>query len=83
MKKLRKDWRQTTGCTKYLKYKDFLLKTFFICIDSELRYLQKEELLAEKVYCKIRLIHSKIIVLLLQSSSVHFFIFSCISYYLY
>lgn len=39
---------RTTGCTQCLKYKDFLSQRFFICIDSDLRYLQGEEgLLAE------------------------------------
>ncbi len=38
----------TTGCTQCLKYKDFLSSRFFICIDSDLRYLLEEELAAEK-----------------------------------
>lgn len=38
---------RTTGCTQCLKYKDFLSQKFFICIDSDLRYLQEEELFAE------------------------------------
>lgn len=38
---------RTTGCTQCLKYKDFLSQKFLICIDSDLRYLQEEELLAE------------------------------------
>lgn len=38
---------RTTGCTQCLKYKDFLSKKFFICIDSDLRYLQGETLRAE------------------------------------
>lgn len=38
---------RTTGCTQCLKYKDFLSQKFFICIDSDLRYLQGEELFAE------------------------------------
>lgn len=38
---------RTTGCTQCLKYKDFLSKKFFICIDSDLRYLQGENLCAE------------------------------------
>lgn len=33
---------RTTGCTQCLKYKDFLSQKFFICIDSDLRYLQEE-----------------------------------------
>lgn len=38
----------TTGCTQCLKYKDFLSRRFFICIDSDLRYLSGEDLRAEK-----------------------------------
>lgn len=38
---------RTTGCTQCLKYKDFLSQKFFICIDSDLRYLQDENLSAE------------------------------------
>ena len=37
----------TTGCTQCLKYKDFLSQKFFICIDSDLRYLLGETLSAE------------------------------------
>lgn len=39
---------RTTGCAQCLKYKDFLSSRFFICIDSDLRYLLEEELTAEK-----------------------------------
>lgn len=35
---------KNTGCTQCLKYKDFLSQRFFICIDSDLRYLLGEEL---------------------------------------
>ena len=38
----------TTGCAQCLKYKDFLSRRFFICIDSDLRYLSGEDLRAEK-----------------------------------
>lgn len=38
----------TSGCTQCLKYKDFLSQKFFICIDSDLRYLSCEDLRAEK-----------------------------------
>ena len=31
------------GCKECLKYKEFLSKRFFICIDSDLRYLLKEK----------------------------------------
>lgn len=34
---------RNTGCTQCLKYKDFLSQRFFICIDSDLRYLLGEE----------------------------------------
>lgn len=34
---------RNTGCTQCLKYKDFLSQKFFICIDSDLRYLLEEE----------------------------------------
>lgn len=33
----------TRGCEQCLKYKGLLSKNFFICIDSDLRYLQKEK----------------------------------------
>lgn len=33
---------ETHGCTQCLKYKGLLSKHFFICIDSDLRYLRKE-----------------------------------------
>lgn len=43
------EWgHRSTGCTQCLKYRDFLSQRFFICIDSDLRYLLGEELLAEK-----------------------------------
>ncbi|MDO4165438.1 MAG: DUF4435 domain-containing protein [Bacteroides sp.] len=38
---------RTSGCTQCLKYKKFLSQKFFICIDSDLRYLQEEKLFAE------------------------------------
>lgn len=38
----------TTGCSQCLKYKDFLSQRFFICIDSDLRYLLNEDISAEK-----------------------------------
>ena len=34
---------ETHGCTQCLKYKQFLSKNFFICIDSDLRHLRKEQ----------------------------------------
>lgn len=34
---------RNTGCTQCLKYKDFLSQRFFVCIDSDLRYLLEEE----------------------------------------
>ncbi len=37
---------RTTGCTQCLKYKDFLSQKFFICIDSDLRYLFNEDISA-------------------------------------
>ena len=37
----------TTGCIQWLKYKDFLSQRFFICIDSDLRYLLGENISAE------------------------------------
>lgn len=37
---------RTTGCTQCLKYKDFLSQKFFICIDSDLRYLFGEDISA-------------------------------------
>lgn len=36
-----------TGCTQCLKYKGFLSQKFFICIDSDLRYLLEEGISAE------------------------------------
>lgn len=33
---------QTSGCTQCMKYKGYLSKNFFICIDSDLRFLRKE-----------------------------------------
>ncbi len=33
---------ETTGCEQCLKYKDFLSNRFFICIDSDYRYLLQE-----------------------------------------
>lgn len=38
---------RTAGCEQCLKYKEFLSQKFFICIDSDLRYLLGEELSAE------------------------------------
>ena len=38
---------RTAGCEQCLKYKEFLSQKFFICIDSDLRYLLDEELSAE------------------------------------
>jgi hypothetical protein len=35
---------RTTGCEQCLKYKNYLSQRFFICIDSDLRYLLDEEL---------------------------------------
>ncbi len=37
-----------TGCTQCLKYKDFLSPQFFICIDSDLRYLLGNNLSANE-----------------------------------
>ena len=38
----------STGCTQCLKYKDNLNQRFFICIDSDLRYLLGEDISVEK-----------------------------------
>lgn len=38
---------RNTGCTQCLKYRDFLCQRFFICIDSDLRYLLDEGISAE------------------------------------
>ena len=38
----------TTGCTQCLKYRDYLSQRFFVCIDSDLRYLMGENLSAAK-----------------------------------
>lgn len=38
---------RNTGCTQCLKYKGFLSQKFFICIDSDLRYLLDEAISAE------------------------------------
>lgn len=38
-----KNDNETHGCTQCLKYKQFLSKNFFICIDSDLRHLRKEQ----------------------------------------
>ena len=40
--------QHTTGCSQCLKYKDFLSQRFFICIDSDLRYMLDEEISAQK-----------------------------------
>ncbi len=40
--------RFTTGCTQCLKYRDSLCQRFFICIDSDLRYLLDEDISAQK-----------------------------------
>lgn len=34
--------KKTTGCEQCLKYKNYLSNRFFICIDSDLRYLEQE-----------------------------------------
>ena len=34
--------KDTTGCEQCLKYKNYLSDRFFICIDSDLRYLEQE-----------------------------------------
>lgn len=39
--------RLTSGCEQCLKYKEFLSQRFFICIDSDLRYLSGEKLYAK------------------------------------
>lgn len=38
---------RVSGCTQCLKYKKFLSQKFFICIDSDLRYLMDEDISAE------------------------------------
>ena len=38
--------RYTTGCLQCLKYRYFLTQRFFICIDSDLRYLLDEDISA-------------------------------------
>ncbi|MDE5807899.1 MAG: DUF4435 domain-containing protein [Muribaculaceae bacterium] len=40
--------KYTTGCVQCLKYEDFLSQRFFICIDSDFRYLLNENISAEK-----------------------------------
>lgn len=37
---------RTTGCVQCLKYKDYLTQRFFICIDSDLRYLLEDNVSA-------------------------------------
>lgn len=44
---LNEDGTFTTGCWQCLKYKDYLSQRFFICIDSDLRFLLGEELFAD------------------------------------
>ncbi|MDE6300323.1 MAG: DUF4435 domain-containing protein [Muribaculaceae bacterium] len=41
------DGKRASGCEQCLNYKDFLCQRFFICIDSDLRYLLDENLKAE------------------------------------
>ncbi|MBO5016383.1 MAG: DUF4435 domain-containing protein [Bacteroidaceae bacterium] len=38
----------STGCEQCLKYKDYLSQRFFVCIDSDFRYLKSEELYARE-----------------------------------
>lgn len=38
-----KEGKDTSGCAQCLKYKDYLCKRFFICIDSDFRYLFRED----------------------------------------
>lgn len=38
--------QRTTGCTQCLKYRNHLSQSFFICIDSDLRYLLNEDISA-------------------------------------
>lgn len=38
---------RNTGCTQCLKYRGFLSQKFFVCIDSDLRYLLEEGISAE------------------------------------
>ncbi|WP_288738865.1 DUF4435 domain-containing protein [uncultured Parabacteroides sp.] len=40
----------TSGCTQCLQFKDYLSELFFICIDSDYRYLLQEENLDGKHY---------------------------------
>lgn len=42
--------KETTGCEQCLKYRPFLSKNFFICIDSDLRLLKGERDLDAKHY---------------------------------
>ena len=43
----------TTGCEQCLKYRPYLSKSFFICIDSDFRYLKKEpDLNASNYICQ-------------------------------
>ncbi len=35
--------KETAGCTQCLKYRNYLSRNFFICIDSDLRILRGEE----------------------------------------
>ena len=39
---------RSTGCTQCLKYRGFLSSRFFVCIDSDLRYLAGEEVSAKE-----------------------------------
>ncbi len=38
---------KTTGCAQCLKYRNYLSQRFFVCIDSDLRYLLDEDISAE------------------------------------
>lgn len=40
--------RLTTGCTQCLKYRKHLSQKFFVCIDSDLRYLLDENIRADR-----------------------------------
>ena len=41
---------EASGCLQCLKYKDYLSARFFICIDSDLRYLEQEREIRDNSY---------------------------------
>ena len=62
--------KDTTGCEQCLKYKNYLSDRFFICIDSDLRYLEQEtEVINNPLYYRHIPIHGKIIIFMQKSWS--------------